>query len=75
MTATTNLPKVGDQITTLADLESLPLGTTLIVDGIGAYQRIIDGDWYIAGSDIGTDSAELIRSMSVLVVWLPEVDQ
>jgi hypothetical protein len=58
------------EITDLATLELLPLGATVIGDG-AAWQRIIDGDWYVAGSDIGATSTELLDRGPLLVVWLP----
>ena len=59
--------------TTIHDAETidkLPLGA-VVIQGAAPYQRIIDGDWYIAGSDNGTSSAELVRRGLVLLVWLP----
>lgn len=62
-------------ITDLATLESLPLGA-VVIDGIAPYQRIIDGDWYCAGSDVGTSAEKLIGRGPVTVLWLPpEVTQ
>lgn len=58
------------EITDLAVLESQPFGAIVIGDG-APYQRIIDGDWYVAGSDIGTTAAKLIRCKSLHLVWLP----
>lgn len=58
------------EITDAATLDLLPLGAVVMND-IATYQRIIDGDWYCAGSDEGVSAEELIRRGPVTVLWLP----
>lgn len=74
MPPTTATPKVGDQITDLAVLESVPIGGGVVDDCGDLYQRRSDGDWHgaLIGGDNDLTDESLITFAPLLVVWLPK---